>query len=83
MTRAVDFDKFYCNARLEINYEKYFNSGEKKITESNDYTSEKPYKLNENELIEILMNLDYVKNNLNENFIIGSGMMGHKLFTYL
>tara|TARA_B100000989_G_C19527480_1_gene467704 strand:- start:1786 stop:2796 length:1011 start_codon:yes stop_codon:yes gene_type:complete len=66
MTRAVDFDKFYCimpDSR-DLNYEKYFNSGEKKITESNDYTSENTYRLNKNELIEILMNLDYVKNNL-------------------
>lgn len=66
MTRAVDFDQFYCimpDSR-DLNYEKYFNSGEKKITDSNDYTSENTHRLSKRELIDILMNLDYVKNNL-------------------
>ena len=66
MTRAVDFDQFYCimpDSR-DLNYEKYFNSGEKKITDSNDYTSENTNRLSKRELIDILMDLDYVKNNL-------------------
>ena len=66
MTRAVDFDQFYCimpDSR-DLNYEKYFNSGEKKITDSNDYTSENTHRLSKRELIDILMDLDYVKNNL-------------------
>jgi len=48
----------------DLNYEKYFNSGEKKITQSTDYTSENTYRLNKKELIDILLDLDYVRNNL-------------------
>ena len=47
--------------KLDLNYDKYFKHGEVDITESNDYTSKNTHRLNKSELIEILLNLDYIK----------------------
>ena len=46
----------------DLNYDKYNKDGKISITESRDYTSENTHRLDKNELIKILLKLDYIKN---------------------
>jgi UDP-N-acetylglucosamine 4,6-dehydratase/5-epimerase len=45
----------------DLNYSKYFEYGKKELSTMTDYTSENTYRLNKNELIDILLKLDYIK----------------------
>ena len=49
----------------DLNYNKFFTDGEKVITNSEDYTSENARRLEVNEVIKTLKNLDFIKENLN------------------
>jgi UDP-N-acetylglucosamine 4,6-dehydratase len=48
----------------DLNYEKYFEFGDKELSHSRDYTSENTYQLSQSEMIEILLKLDLIKNEL-------------------
>jgi len=49
----------------DLNYDKYFEVGDKSVNESYEYHSHNTYRLNKSELKEILLNLDYVKKSIN------------------
>ncbi len=68
MVRAEDLGLWYRipSDSRDLNYEKYFNDGEEKISDTEDYTSHNTERLNEKKTIDILTNLDYVQNRLQE-----------------
>lgn len=66
MIKAEDMGKYY---RIPIdnrslNYEKYITDGEIRLNEIDDYTSHNTYQLSISEIKDILLSLDYVKNEL-------------------
>lgn len=50
----------------DLNYGKYFEIGDSKIEEIEEYHSHNTYRLNDLELLEIINKLEYVKNELNK-----------------
>ena len=64
MVRAEDMGRWYRipSDSRDLNYDKYFNNGEEKISEAQDYTSHNTELLDEQKTIAVLRNLDYVKN---------------------
>jgi UDP-N-acetylglucosamine 4,6-dehydratase len=60
-----DFFKVNPDQR-NLNYSKYFNNGEPSIAKHVDYDSKTTTILNEDEVIELLMTVDYVKDKLKE-----------------
>lgn len=66
MTRAEDREGYYripSDAR-DLNYAIYFDEGERAVTEAVDYTSENTRRLSDSELVALLMELDYIKSEL-------------------
>lgn len=66
MAKAVDLPGYYripADTR-DLNYEKYFESGEAKVAEAVDYTSENTYRLSIPEIKEKLQTLQYVRDEL-------------------
>ncbi|GAB1367311.1 type 8 capsular polysaccharide synthesis protein Cap8E [Candidatus Cloacimonadaceae bacterium] len=66
MAKAIDLPGYYripADTR-DLNYDKYFESGEAKLTEIQDYTSENTYRLNIPEIKEKLLALSYVRDEL-------------------
>jgi UDP-N-acetylglucosamine 4,6-dehydratase/5-epimerase len=63
MVRAEDMGRWYRipSDSRDLNYDKYFNDGEKKISEAEDYTSHNTERLDEKQTIAVLQNLDYVQ----------------------
>ncbi|MEO0237939.1 MAG: polysaccharide biosynthesis protein [candidate division WOR-3 bacterium] len=69
MVRTLDLENFYkiLPDDRDLNYEKYFTEGEKKITMQNqEYNSDNTKRLNIDEIVELLLKLDYIKNELKE-----------------
>jgi UDP-N-acetylglucosamine 4,6-dehydratase len=66
IVRAKDQGNYYCIVPddRDLNYEKYFESGAETLTKGEDYNSDNTQLLTDEELLEILLNLDYVKNAL-------------------
>lgn len=66
MTRANDMDNYYCIApdARDLNYANYFAKGKMEITTSEDYTSENTYRMDVDEMIDMLMKLDFIKKEL-------------------
>ena len=67
MARSIEEGKFF---RLppdnrDLNYEKFFNEGNIEIAKYQDYTSHNTEQLKIDEIIELLMNVDVVKDALN------------------
>lgn len=63
MSKAFDLPGYYripADTR-DLNYEKYFESGETKVAEAVDYTSENTYRLTIAEIKEKLLSLEYVR----------------------
>ena len=63
MAKAVDMGNYFsipCDDR-NLNYDKYFIEGQKDISEISDYHSHNTYRLNINEMKELLLKLDIVK----------------------
>lgn len=59
MVKAIDMEKYYripADTR-DLNYSKFFEEGEKIVTESGEYHSHNTHRLNEDELTELLLNL--------------------------
>ena len=67
MARAIEEGKFY---RLppdnrDLNYDKYFIKGKEEISNFKDYTSHNTKQLNIDEIIDLLTNLQFIKDALN------------------
>jgi UDP-glucose 4-epimerase len=67
MIRSIDQGTYYCVLpdQRDLNYEKYFDSGVAQLSIIDDYNSDNTIKLNQIEVENILTNLDYIKNILN------------------
>tara|TARA_B100001093_G_C26677467_1_gene948937 strand:- start:410 stop:1141 length:732 start_codon:yes stop_codon:yes gene_type:complete len=63
MIRANDLGSFYCipSDIRDLNHSKYFIEGQKSISQSKDYTSHNTKRLNIKQLKTLLMNLDFIK----------------------
>jgi len=68
MAKAVDLGNYYRIPMDDrnLNYELYFSEGKKEVSRHEDYNSHNTYRLNEDELIELLLKVDYVKKALEE-----------------
>jgi UDP-glucose 4-epimerase len=65
--KAEDMGDFYRIAAddRDLNYAKYFSEGDHKIAEAQDYHSHNTHRLSDEELKKMLLNLDYVQEQLN------------------
>jgi len=64
MARAEDMGNYFripCDTR-DLNYDKYFVKGQEKVSIMDDYHSHNTYRLNQKEMIELLLKLDEFKN---------------------
>ena len=50
----------------DLNYDKFFIDGETKISNSNEYNSHNTKRLNKKEIIDLLLNLDFIKEQINK-----------------
>lgn len=68
LTRAEDHGEYYrIHAdNRDLNYEKYFSVGKPEISQQQDYNSHNTRRLNFDELVNLLANLDYVQSELAE-----------------
>ncbi len=60
MARAIDMDQYFripCDTR-DLNYDKYFSKGQQKVSEIEDYHSHNTRRLNVDEMMELLKQLD-------------------------
>ena len=66
MARVVDLKDYYMIPAddRDLNYAKYFSYGERSISQLDDYTSHNTERLNTNQIKELLLNLDYIKGQL-------------------
>lgn len=66
MVRSVDLIDYYRipSDMRGLNYEKFFEKGEDRISEHQDYTSENTHRLTDEELREMLLKLDYIQEEL-------------------
>ena len=67
MARAEDLGYYYripADSR-DLNYDKYFVEGVEKISHQEDYTSHNTHRLTVQQVKELLLKLDYIKNELN------------------
>jgi UDP-N-acetylglucosamine 4,6-dehydratase len=67
MAHAYDMGGYYRIPadNRDLNYAKYFSEGEEKISHLDDYTSHNTNRLNVNQVKELLLKLDYIKEELN------------------
>jgi UDP-glucose 4-epimerase len=66
MFQAKDMGNFYRipSDNRDLNYAKYFATGQKSISKIKDYTSHNTKRLNIEELKELLMSLDFIRNEI-------------------
>jgi len=66
MARVIDLKDYYMVPSDDrgLNYAKYFSNGEEKISKLDDYTSHNTDRLNVEQVKELLLSLDYIKNEL-------------------
>jgi len=67
MAKAVDMGEYYripCDGR-DLNYDKYFIEGQEKVSEFEDYHSHNTHRLEKNEMKQLLLKLEMVRNDLN------------------
>ena len=69
MAQVIDLKNYYMIPADErgLNYAKYFSNGEEKISKLEDYTSHNTDRLNVEQVKELLLNLDYIKNEINSH----------------
>jgi len=60
-----DYFRIFPDSR-DLNYNKYFIEGEQKISREDDYTSNNSYRLNIEEIKEILLKVEYIQTELNK-----------------
>ena len=68
MVHAIDMDGYYripADTR-DLNYNKFVEDGEKVVTEAGEYHSHNTHRLNENELVEMLLDLHEIQDELKE-----------------
>lgn len=67
MAKAIDMGNYYRvpSDNRDLNYAKYFVEGDQNISEIEDYNSHNTHRLDLQGTIDILLNLDYVQNQLN------------------
>jgi UDP-N-acetylglucosamine 4,6-dehydratase len=67
MAKAIEDKEYYRIPadNRDLNYAKYFVEGETTVSTMEDYTSHNTRRLNEEETVELLLKLDYVKEQLN------------------
>jgi len=68
MVHAVDMGEYYripADTR-DLNYDKFFEEGEKVVTQADEYHSHNTHRLNENELKEMLLGLREIEDDLKE-----------------
>ena len=67
MAKAQDMGDYYRipSDNRDLNYAQYFSEGEEKISSQEDYTSHNTARLNVAQVKELLMKLDYIKEELN------------------
>lgn len=67
MAKAQDMGSYYRIPadNRDLNYAQYFSEGKMKISSQEDYTSHNTTRLNVGQIKELLMNLDYIKDELN------------------
>ncbi|ANQ53654.1 polysaccharide biosynthesis protein [Thermosipho sp. 1070] len=68
MVRAIDLGRYFripADTR-DLNYDKYFENGDEVITQTQEYNSHNTYRLNEEELTEMLLNLREIQEDLKE-----------------
>ena len=68
MAKAEDLGCYFRipSDQRDLNYDKYIAEGELRASEMSDYTSHNSYRLNIEELKKLLLNLDYIKNELRQ-----------------
>lgn len=67
MAHAEDMGKYYripADDR-DLNYANFFSSGETSISQAEDYTSHNTHQLNDKEVIQLLLKLDFIQEQLN------------------
>jgi len=69
MARAIDLDNYYLipSDDRELNYSKFYSEGEKSISELEDYTSHNTKRLDLDQVKELLLSLDFIKDELKTN----------------
>lgn len=68
MVRAIDMGEYYripADTRT-LNYNQFFEEGDEVITEAGEYHSHNTYRLNEDELTELLLNVNEIQDELKE-----------------
>ncbi len=67
MVRATDVGRYYriSSDTRDLNYALYFEEGEKQVTEHEDYTSANTHMLTDEELRDLLLRLDFIRQVLN------------------
>jgi UDP-glucose 4-epimerase len=68
MVKAIDMGEYYripADTR-DLNYNKFFEEGEEVITEAGEYHSHNTYRLNQEELTDLLLNLREIQSDLEE-----------------
>jgi UDP-glucose 4-epimerase len=67
MAHAIDMGRYYRIPadNRDLNYAKYFSEGEEKISHLDDYTSHNTHRLNVPQVRELLLKLDYIKEEIN------------------
>ncbi|GHV13853.1 UDP-glucose 4-epimerase [Spirochaetia bacterium] len=66
MAKAIDMGNYFripCDER-DLNYDKYFVEGQKEISKIEDYNSHNTYRLDCNEMKELLLKLDIIKSGI-------------------
>lgn len=68
MVKAIDLENYYRIPadNRDLNYDKYFEEGAEIITQANEYHSHNTYRLNKEELSNLLMTLPVIKQELGE-----------------
>ncbi len=66
MVKAVDMENYFRipSDKRDLNYDKYFDEGEEIITQAGEYHSHNTHRLNAEELRELLMNLEEIKDDI-------------------
>jgi UDP-glucose 4-epimerase len=67
MAHAIDMGSYYRIPadNRDLNYAKYFSEGETDISKLDDYTSHNTLRLNVDQVKQLLLSLDYIKEELN------------------
>ena len=64
MARSIDMGNYFripCDTR-DLNYDKYFEKGQEKVSIMEDYHSHNTHRLNQKEMVDLLLKLDEFKN---------------------